>query len=147
MLSQLDFKIFGLQTVKDQYVNDADFKDVFAHCLHGKPWGKFHIQDGFLFHANKLCIPGSSVRLLLLQEAHGGGLMGHFGIYKTHGVLAAHFFWPRMRADVERLVARCTTCQKAKSRLNNHGLYMKDRLGDQRGGSEWEPIKILLEGD
>jgi hypothetical protein len=29
-----------------------------------------------------------------------------------------------MRADVERLVARCTTCQKAKSQLNNHGLYM-----------------------
>ena len=50
--------------------------------------------------------------------------MGHFGIYKTHEVLAGHFFWPRMRRDVERLVARCTTCQKAKSRLNNHGLYM-----------------------
>jgi hypothetical protein len=52
----------------------------------------------------------SSVRLLLLQEAHGGGLMGHFGVYKTHDVLAAHFFWPRMRRDVECLVARCTTC-------------------------------------
>jgi hypothetical protein len=128
MLSQLDFKIFGLQTVKDQYVNDADFKDAFAHCLHGKPWGKFHIQDVFLFRANKLCIPASSVCLLLLQEAHGGGLMGHFGVYKTHGVLAAHFFWPRMRADVERLVARCTTCQKAKSRLNNHDL--KPYLGE-----------------
>jgi hypothetical protein len=26
--------------------------------------------------------------------------------------------------------------------------FLKDRLGDQRGGgSEWEPIKILLEGD
>jgi hypothetical protein len=24
---------------------------------------------------------------------------------------------------------------------------LKDRLGDQRGGSEWELIKILLEGD
>jgi hypothetical protein len=24
---------------------------------------------------------------------------------------------------------------------------VKDRLGDQRGGSEWELIKILLEGD
>jgi hypothetical protein len=24
---------------------------------------------------------------------------------------------------------------------------LKDRLGDQRGGSEWEPIKILLGGD
>jgi hypothetical protein len=42
----------------------------------------------------------------------------------THEVLAPQFFWPRMRRDVERLVARCTTCQKAKSRLSNHGLYM-----------------------
>lgn len=25
---------------------------------------------------------------------------------------------------MERFVARCTTCQKAKSRLNPHGLYM-----------------------
>ncbi|WVZ76149.1 hypothetical protein U9M48_024147 [Paspalum notatum var. saurae] len=112
MLSQLDFKIFGLQTVKDQYVDDADFKDILAHCMNGKPWGKFHMQDGFLFRANKLCVPASSVRLLLLQEAHGGGLMGHFGVYKTHEVLTAHFFWPRMRRDVERLVARCTTCRK-----------------------------------
>jgi hypothetical protein len=36
----------------------------------------------------------------------------------------AHFFWPKMRWDVERFVARCSTCQKAKSRLNSHGLYM-----------------------
>jgi hypothetical protein len=43
MLSQLDFKIFGLQTVKDQYVNDADFKDVLIHCMHGRPWGHFHM--------------------------------------------------------------------------------------------------------
>ena len=50
--------------------------------------------------------------------------MGHFGVKKTEDVLAAHFFWPKMRWDVERFVARCTTCQKAKSRLNPHGLYM-----------------------
>jgi hypothetical protein len=25
------------------------------------------------------------------------------------------------------------------------GAVMKDRIGDQRGGSEWEPIKILLQ--
>jgi hypothetical protein len=54
--------------------------------------------------------------------------MGHFGVYKTHGVLAAHFFWPWMRADIERLVAHCTTLQKAKSRLNNHDL--KPYLGE-----------------
>jgi hypothetical protein len=37
MLSQLEFRIFGLQTVKDQYVDDADFKDIFIHCKDGKP--------------------------------------------------------------------------------------------------------------
>jgi len=75
------------------------------------------INDGFVFRANRLCIPVGSVRLLLMQEAHGGGLMGHFGAKKTEDVLATHFFWPRMRRDVERFVARCNTCQKAKSRL------------------------------
>ena len=68
-----------------------------------------------MFRANKLCIPASSVRLLLLQEAHGGGLMGHFGVKKKEDVLATHFFCPKMRRDVERFVACCTTCQKAKS--------------------------------
>ena len=32
MLSQLDFKIFGLETIKDQYVHDAEFKDVLQNC-------------------------------------------------------------------------------------------------------------------
>jgi hypothetical protein len=61
---------------------------------------------------------------LLLQEAHGGGLMGYFGVKKTEDVLAAHFFCPQMRRDVGHYVSRCTTCTKANSRLNPHGLYM-----------------------
>jgi hypothetical protein len=35
-LTQLDYKIFGLETIKDQYVHDADFKDVLLHCKDGK---------------------------------------------------------------------------------------------------------------
>ncbi|XP_048552596.1 uncharacterized protein LOC125532671 [Triticum urartu] len=80
-------------------------------------------HDGFLFRANKLCIPNCSIRLLLLQEAHAGGLMGHFGAKKTESVLIDHFFWPRMRRDVEHYILRCEICRKAKSRLNPHGLY------------------------
>jgi hypothetical protein len=52
---------------------------------------------------------------LLLQEAHDGGLTGHFGVKKIEDVLAAHFFWPQMRRDVERYTSRCTTCTKVKS--------------------------------
>jgi hypothetical protein len=85
---------------------------------------KIVIHDGLLYRASKLCVPASSVRLMLLQEAHGGGLMGHFGVKKTEDMLSAYFFWPQLRRDVERYVARCTACNKAKSQLNPHGLYL-----------------------
>ncbi|RVW80731.1 Transposon Ty3-I Gag-Pol polyprotein [Vitis vinifera] len=55
--------------------------------------------------------------------AHGGGLMGHFGVRKTLDVLHEHFFWPKMKRDVERACARCITCRQAKSRVLPHGLY------------------------
>jgi transposase InsO family protein len=82
------------------------------------------LQDDLLYHTNKLCVPASFIHLLFLQEAHGGGLMRHFGVKKTEDVLTAHFFWPKMRRDVKRYVSRCTAYNKAKSRLNPHGLYM-----------------------
>jgi hypothetical protein len=74
----------------------------------------------------------------LLQEAQGGGLMGHFGVKKTEDILAAHFFWPKMRRDVVRFVARCTTCQNAKSRLNPHGLY----ISPPAPSVPWEDISM-----
>ena len=64
MLSKLDFKIFGLDTIKDQYVHDAEFKDVLQNCKEGRTWNKFVLNDGFVLRTNKLCIPASSVRLL-----------------------------------------------------------------------------------
>ena len=66
MLSQLDFKFFGLQTLKGQYEHDTDFKDVLLNCKEGQTWNKFVLNDGFVFRANKLCILVSSVRLSLL---------------------------------------------------------------------------------
>jgi hypothetical protein len=77
-----------------------------------------------LYRANKLCVPARFIHLLFLQEAHGGGLMRHFRVKKIEDVLTVHFFWPKMRRDVERYVSRYTTCNKAKSRLNPHCLYM-----------------------
>ena len=74
--------------------------------------------------ANKLCIPESSLCLLLLQEAHGGGLMGHFGRDKIFATLSKNYFWPKMFRDVSRFTNRCSTCRKAKSKAQSLGLYM-----------------------
>jgi hypothetical protein len=46
LLNQLDYKIFGLATIKEHYINDADFKDVLLHCKDGKGWNKFIVSDG-----------------------------------------------------------------------------------------------------
>ena len=66
MLSQLDFKNFGLETMKEQYVYDADFKDVLLNCKEGTTWNKVILNDGFVFRPNKLCIQATSVHWLLL---------------------------------------------------------------------------------
>jgi hypothetical protein len=49
LLTQLDYKIFGLETIKDQYVHDADFKDVLLNYKDGKTCNKFVFNDGFVF--------------------------------------------------------------------------------------------------
>ena len=123
LLNQLEVKVLGLENLKEMYNDDPEFSEPYIHCKDGKGWEKYHIHDGFLFRANKLCVPNSSVRLLLLQESHGGGLTGHFGQKKTYEMLSDHFYWPKMRRDVIRFVERCVTCHKAKSKLNPHGLY------------------------
>jgi hypothetical protein len=89
LLTQLHYKIFGLEIIKDQYVHDANFKDVLLHCQDGKTWNKFIFNDEFVFRANKLCILASSIRLLLLQEAHGGGLCQEDGGHSCCSFLLA----------------------------------------------------------
>jgi hypothetical protein len=61
MLSQLDYKIFGLETLKELYATDLDFKDSYENCREWMTWQIFVIHDGLLYRASKLCVPPSSV--------------------------------------------------------------------------------------
>ncbi|WVZ80683.1 hypothetical protein U9M48_028140 [Paspalum notatum var. saurae] len=119
LITQLDTKVLGLESIKTLYAVDADFKEHFSRCIDGKGWDKYYVHDGFLFRTNKICIPACSIH----HEAHTGGLAGHFGVKKTLDMLSDHFFWPHMRRDVQRHVGCCIVCLKPKSRLNPHGLY------------------------
>jgi hypothetical protein len=57
------------------------------------------------------------------QGTHGGGLVGHFGVAKTSGILDDDFFGPHMKRDVERICEKYITCKQAKCKLKPHGLY------------------------
>jgi len=121
-LSTLESRVLGFELIKDLYPKDEDFKETYALCLK-HPHGLYHIDHGFLFKGDRLCILKGSLRELLIHEVHGGALAGHFGIEKTCVMLKEHYFWPKMARDVEHLIRRCSTCQLAKSHTLPQGLY------------------------
>jgi hypothetical protein len=109
LLTSLSAKMLGFEYLKDVYANDADFYDVYIACDKAA-FGRFYKHDGYLFKESKLCVPNCSMRELLVREAHGGGLMGHFVVRTS-------------LRDVTRICGRCITCHKAKSKVLPHGLY------------------------
>ncbi|CAA7043940.1 unnamed protein product [Microthlaspi erraticum] len=122
LLSTLDAKLLGFEQIKDLYASDSDFAEIYKSCSKFA-FGRYYRQDGFLFYENRLCVPNCSLRDLFVREAHGGGLMGHFGVAKTLQVMRDHFHWPHMIRDVERICSRCATCKQSKSKVQPHGLY------------------------
>ena len=56
LLAILEAKVLGFEMIKPLYLEDPDFKDLYAECTQG-PQGPFYIKDGFLFKNNRLCIP------------------------------------------------------------------------------------------
>ena len=73
LLSTLEAKVLGFEHVKDLYENDIDFVTLYGECEKFS-FGKFYRLDGYLFKEKKLCVPNSSMRELLVHEAHSGGL-------------------------------------------------------------------------
>ncbi|KAI4372828.1 hypothetical protein MLD38_011012 [Melastoma candidum] len=122
LLSAMETKLIGFGYLKELYKDDEDFGAIFVQCAQ-QAIDRFHQVNGFLFRDSKLCIPRSSTRELLIREVHGGGIAGHFGVDKTLAMLQEHFYWPRMEKQVRGLIARCATCQQAKSRVQPQGLY------------------------
>lgn len=68
-----------------------------------------------------MCVPDCSLRLQIIQELHKEG---HVGRDRTLKLVADSYYWPSLRRDVERFVARCTTCQEGKGHVSNAGLYL-----------------------
>ena len=138
LVTQLELYVIGFGHIKGLYDNDPSFATPYAKCLTHTSREQYYVKDSYLMKANKLCIPESSLRLLLLQEPHGGRLMGHFGRDKTSATLSKNYFWPKMFLDVSRFTIRCSTCRKAKSKAQSHGLYMPLPIPYQ----PWEDISM-----
>ena len=113
LLSTLETKIFGLETLREMYLHDAEFSGIHAACENVSQNG-YYRYNGYLFKEKRLCVPRCSIRNLLVKEAHEGGLMGHFGVHKTLDILHEHFYWPHMKHDVHKYCEHYIVCKKVK---------------------------------
>ena len=123
LLAILETRMIGFEMIKEQYVGDPDFNDLYTACLK-EPQGIFHVQQGFFFKGNRLCIRKTSLRLMLVREIHEGSLNGHFGIQKTLDMVSQHFYWPKMLGTVGKYILKCEACIKPKSPSTRVNTYL-----------------------
>ena len=56
ILSTLGLRVLGFEFIKELYPKDEDFHKTSAMCLE-HPHGLYHVDQGFLFKGDRLCIP------------------------------------------------------------------------------------------
>ncbi|XP_022865844.1 uncharacterized protein LOC111385657, partial [Olea europaea var. sylvestris] len=118
----MSVKVIGFERLKEDYEACPDLKDIFLDIQRGQlgTTDGFRLEEGYLFRANKLCIPRTSVRDFIAWKIHVGGLADHFGRDKTIEEVERQFYWPSLKKDVAKIVS---TCQLSKQKKQNTGLY------------------------
>ncbi|RDX96671.1 hypothetical protein CR513_20646, partial [Mucuna pruriens] len=86
----LEMKLLGFYSLKDLYVDDNNFKEAYDYCA-------------ILANGEKKCVPKSSIRELLVKEAHKKCLIGHFGVYKTYKALFENFYYLKIIHDMHHV--------------------------------------------
>jgi hypothetical protein len=100
-------------------------------------FANFHLQDGLLCHMGHLYVP-SSKHAKLIWEYHDSQVAGHFGVEKELAVLQKHFYWSKLRQDVDKYIRSCITCAIAKPTTKKQGLYTPLPTPDR----PWESISM-----
>lgn len=93
LLTILRTKVIDFEELQLLYATDEDFKQIWEkYCAH-MTTGDFFMHNGFLFKANRLCIPRSSHCEHIIEELHGGKLGGHMGRATTIELVVAKYFF------------------------------------------------------
>ena len=125
ILTATSSEVTGFERIKNEYDSCLDFGEVYKILVDGlvREQDDYFLLDGYLFKANQLCIPRTSVRDFMVWKIHVDGMLGYFGQDKTVAAVQSSFFWLTINRDVANLIKQCRTCSLAKQRKQNIGLY------------------------
>jgi hypothetical protein len=84
-----------------------------------------------------ICVP-TSERVNLIWESQYSQVAGNFGVKNTVAMLQKHFYWPKLRHEVNKYIRSCTACAIAKPTTKKSGLYNPLPTPDM----PWESISM-----
>ncbi|MCO5581284.1 hypothetical protein L7F22_035163 [Adiantum nelumboides] len=106
----------------EKYPLDPHFAQIWNNLRAGQTVAPYSIKDDTLYHHHAICIV-APLRHKVMQEAHDSPYVGHRGTSATTNALKRYFYWPTLRADIEKYVRECLVCQKVKH--DRHKVYGK----------------------
>ena len=92
-----------------EYLAHAEGHDRPAAYLRGS-----RAENGLLFKDSKLWV-AEDLRLDLIREVHDQPAVGHTGVRRTILLIQQHYFWPKMKQNVNRYIRNCHVCRRAKA--------------------------------
>ncbi len=122
----------------------GEVSEVKMYC---KVWKDLCVERNILFRIDpqsgkhKLVIP-HALRKEILDELHNKPCGGHLGVSRVRSAIKQRFYWPRMRADIERWCKCCRTCSLSK-RGPSRG---KSPLVQELVASVWERVAFDVIG-
>ena len=72
------------------------------------------VENGLLYKDNKLWV-SEDLRLDVIREVHDQPAVGHAGVRRTILLIQQHYFWPRMKQDINQYIRNCHVCRRAKA--------------------------------
>ncbi|QRV77894.1 Retrotransposable element Tf2 protein [Ceratobasidium sp. AG-Ba] len=80
-----------------------------------KEFRRYDIKNGILEYDGKIYIPDDrDLRLEILQRFHDSPIAGHQGHARTLELISREYYWPGIKAQVNRYVDTCEICQRSK---------------------------------
>jgi hypothetical protein len=103
------------QDIRQGQKDDEKINEIRRMIIEGKG-PNFREDAGVVWFKDRLCVPDiTSIRELILKEAHGAAYSIHPGSEKMYQDLKKRFWWYGMKREITEYVARCDSCQRIKA--------------------------------
>jgi hypothetical protein len=71
--------------------------------------------DNLLLYNNRLYVPESlDLKKLIMDDFHRRPYVDHHGYQKMGTIVRKLYYWPRMKQDIGKYIAKCLECQQGK---------------------------------